>query len=925
MPARHLLRPVRLALVALVAGAAALHAQAPTGRITGRVLDEKTGQGIADVAIQVVGAEPRLSVGARSGVDGRFTMNGVRAGTVTLHARRLGFQPKTVTGILVNAGQVVQQDIVLAATTVTLAAVTVSAEKERGSVSQALDQQRNAAGVVNAITAEQISRSPDGDAAQAVQRVSGVTVQDGKYVFVRGLGERYTTTSLNGARMPSPEPERKVVPLDLFPTGLLQSITTSKTFTPDQPGDFSGASVDIRTREFPARRSFTYSATSGFSTVTRGQALPFAPGVGGEQFAMASRSRWLPGYVHAVGDLTTANQEQQNLIVNAFRDVWQAGTRGSRPNGSFNASVGGNDPVLGQRIGYLVSGTYSSVQELKRGEQRALAFATDHGGTREVNRFDGTTGRSSALWGGLANFSTLLGATTRLSLNNTYTRTADNDARVERGTYEDLALPVEVQRLDYVERRVWSSQLAGETTVGRHGLNWSVTTSGVTRDEPDRSEFVTEIRTDPTTGAERQLWVNTLPEGAVRTFAQLAEDATEGRADYRLALGSGDQVTVKVGALGRSVSRDAGVNAFGIFARAMSDADRALPPETLFGGQFTTPDSSRIQVRSLAQGGDYRATDRLAAGYGMVDYAPSPSWRIVAGARVEQSRVRVDATSTLHESATARRDFTDVLPSLAVTFRPTPGQNLRASVTRTLARPEYRELAALRTRDVLGGVDVRGNPDLVRTLIDNADLRWEWYPAAGEVLSVGLFAKHFTNPIERVFRASNTNSLLTFVNAPSADNLGLELEARKGLGMVHDALRGLTAFSNVTLMRSRIHIGATETAITSTERAMMGQAPYVVNAGLTWAAASSGFTTTLLYNRVGDRISEAGEKPLPDVRELARDVLDFSLRAPIAGAYSFRFDAKNLLDAPFVVQQGAVIRQRWSMGRTLQLGVTYQP
>jgi TonB-dependent receptor len=309
----------------------------------------------------------------------------------------------------------------------------------------------------------------------------------------------------------------------------------------------------------------------------------------------------------------------------------------------------------------------------------------------------------------------------------------------------------------------------------------------------------------------------------------------------------------------------------------------------------------------------------------MVDFAPSAAWRVVAGARVEQSRVRVDAMSTLRESATARRDFTDLLPSLAVTWRPTPAQNVRASMTRTLARPEYRELAALRTRDVLGGVDVRGNPDLVRTLIDNADLRWEWYPAAGEVVSVGLFAKHFTNPIERVFRASNTNSLLTFVNAPSADNLGVELEARKGLGMVHASLRDLTAFGNVTFMRSRIHIAGTETAITSTERAMMGQAPSVVNAGLTWAAPSSGFTTTLLYNRVGARISEAGEKPLPDVRELARDVLDFSLRAPIAGAYSFRFDAKNLLDAPYVVQQGAVIRQRWNMGRTLQLGVTYQP
>lgn len=925
MPARHVLRPVRLALVALVAGAATLLAQEPTGRITGRVIDEKTGQGIADVAIQLVGAEPRLAVGARSGVDGRFTMNGVRPGTVTLHARRLGFQPKTVTGILVNAGQAVQQDIVLSATTVTLAAVTVSAEKERGSVSQALDQQRNAAGVVNAVTAEQISPSPDGDAAQAVQRVSGVTVQDGKYVFVRGLGERYTTTSLNGARMPSPEPERKVVPLDLFPTGLLQTITTSKTFTPDQPGDFSGASVDIRTREFPAQRAFTFSATGGMNAQSQGANLPVAQGVGGEAFAMAGRSRWLPASVKALGDLTTATQAQQNGIVNSFRNAWSPATRGARPNGSFSASVGGNDPVFGQRIGYLVSGTYSHSQELRDAVQRAVAMPVGDGTFQAVNRFDGSIGTASALWGGLANFSTLLGSGTRLSLNNTYSRTADNEAVVERGTYESLALPIAIERMDYVERSVWSSQLAGETTRGRHQLDWAATASGVVRDQPDRSEFATEIRTNPATGAEQRLWLNTLPEGAVRTFAALDERAREGKADYRVQLGSGDWLSLKLGGLVRSVERGADVRAYGLMSRAMSDAERSLPAEQLFGGQFTTEGSDRIQVRSLSQGGSYAATDRLSAGYGMVDYAPSPAWRILAGARVEQSKVRVHAVSTLYETSTSARDFTDVLPSLAVTFRPTPAQNLRASVTRTLARPEYRELADVRTRDALGGVDVRGNPGLVRTLIDNADLRWEWYPSAREVLSVGVFAKRFQDPIERVFRASSANSLLTYVNAESADNVGVELEARKGLGFLAGPLEGLTAFTNLTLMRSRIHLAATETANSSTDRAMMGQAPYVVNAGLTWAAAGQGATATLLFNRVGARITDAGESPLPDVIEQPRNVLDLSLRVPVRGDFKLRFDARNLLDAPHLVQQGEVVRERWTTGRTVQLGVAFQP
>ena len=244
-----------------------LAAQTPTGRIVGRIVDAETGRGISDAGIQLVGT----TSGTMSGVEGRYTLSAVPAGTITIQVRLLGYQPKTVTGLQLAAETTLEQDISLSASTVQLETQVVTADAERGSVNSALDTQRNATGIVNAVTAEQIQRSPDGDAAQAVQRVSGVTVQDGKYVYVRGLGERYTTASLNGARIPSPEPERRVVPLDLFPSSLIQSVTTSKTFTPDQPGDFSGASVEIQTREFPAARQVSYSASSGLQQCRDGQ------------------------------------------------------------------------------------------------------------------------------------------------------------------------------------------------------------------------------------------------------------------------------------------------------------------------------------------------------------------------------------------------------------------------------------------------------------------------------------------------------------------------------------------------------------------------------------------------------------------------------------------------------------------------------
>ena len=897
------------------------HAQ-QAGRVVGRIIDAASGQGITGAQVQVVGS----ALGALAGVDGRFTIVNVPAGALTLQARRLGFTPKTVTGVQLAAGQTVEQSITLTAATVQLDVVTVEASAERGSVSSALDQQRTATGVVNAITSEQIQRSPDADAAQAVQRVSGVSVQDGKYVFVRGLGERYTTASLNGTRLPSPEPERKVVPLDLFPSGLLQSVTTSKTFTPDQSGDFSGAQVDIRTREFPARRQVTYSAGVGLNDRASGGSVFNAPGVGGEAFALAGSGRALPANVRAAGNLSgTAAGQPTNQLINAFRNAWQVGERSGTPSGSFGASVGGNDPLFGQRIGYLLSGTYSYSQEVRDEEVRALAGNLSGNATEELNRFEGSTGRNSTLWGGLFNLSTLLGTRTRIAFNNTYNRTADNEARMERGFLEDVALPVQVQRQDYVERSVFSSQLAGEHDLTRQKFDWAATISGVTRDQPDRVEFVQEIAGDAAN--EQLLWYQGQGQGAVRTFSELDEFNYEGRGNYQFDFGpDGLSRMVKVGGLLRYTERLADTRAYGISANSISDQERALPPEQLFGGALTSGGESRLSLLPLGQGGRYTAEDLLSAGFAMADYGLTDRLRLIGGARLEVSQVIIRARSTLGDRSRSNRDFTDVLPSLALNYKLTENQNLRLSGSRTLARPEYRELAAVTTRDVIGGINLRGNPDLVRTRIDNADARYEWYPNPGEVLSFGLFAKRFDNPIERTYNPTSTGvSVITFANADEATNYGAELEARKNLRAVAPVLEPFTAFANVTVITSDVTLGEARQGSSSGSRRLVGQAPYVVNGGLTYASTSGATSATLLYNRVGERINAAGEGNIENAIERPRDVLDFSLRFPVFRELSARLDAKNLLDARYVVQQGPVTREAYRVGRSLGLGLSWQP
>ncbi|MGH7460232.1 MAG: TonB-dependent receptor domain-containing protein [Longimicrobiales bacterium] len=926
MSNHRLLRSAALLLLALSAlGLSVSHARAQgAGRLVGRVVDATTGAGISAAQVELIGPQ----IGTLTTLDGRYVLNNVPAGQITLKVSSIGYSPKTVVGIVITAGAVIEQNLTLDTEAVQIGPLQVSAAAERGSVNRALDQQRTATAIVNSVTAEQISKSPDSDAAAAVQRVAGVTLVDNKYVQVRGLGERYTTTSLNGARIPSPEPEKKLVPLDLFPSGLLETITTSKTFTPDQPGDFSGASVDIRTREFPAGLQQSLSTSFGWNSAASGRIFA-APVAGGEWLGFSVGERGIPAGLRAAGNfINSPSQQQINGFVNSFRNAWSATGAASRPSTSVGYSLGGNGPVFGQHIGYVLSGTYSNGQEVREDEVRALAQATEGGGTLESDRYVGSTGRTSVLWGGVLNASTLIGSHSRIALNSTYNRSADNEARQELGTSEDYGgLPLEVTRLRYIERSVGSLQLLGEHEFsGRNRLTWSVTGSEVSRKEPDRSEFVYAFERDPSTDAPLPAaWLSSAGEGAVRTFGDLSETAFEGSVNYRLSPRAARLNHIKLGALTRLTDREAGNRVYSITAPLLTRTGRELQPEQIFDGRFANGDQSFFRVAPLSQGGSYAAQDQLLAGYLLFDWGLSEKLRVIAGARVERSAVELQAEPTVGAPVESNPTFTDVLPALTLNYLHSERQNIRFSVSQTLSRPEYREMAEIQYRDVIGGENVIGNPDLHRALVRNFDLRWELYPSNGEVISIAAFAKLFEDPIERVYLSTSGTRIVTFQNAEGARNYGVELEARKRLGFLSEGLESVTAFVNSTIMSSEIEIGGSGASIANDKRAMVGQSPYVVNAGLTFAPGESNFSSTLLYNVVGKRIVSAATRPLPSVYEQSRPILDFAVRTPVYRSISAKLDVRNLLDSPFEVTQGDVVRESCRVGRNVSVGLSWRP
>lgn len=926
MTSRSLLALSMLAVLALRA-TTPLQAQTPdVGRIVGRIMNATTGEPIPGAQVTVLGT----SIATITVWTGQFELTGVPVGRWSISVRAIGYTPKTIADLDVRPDSAIPLDVSLGAAIVQLEGVTVTAAQERGSVNAALDQQRTSSQIVNAVTAEQMSHSPDGDAGEAVRRVSGVTVQDGKYVFVRGLGERYTTTSLNNARIPSPEPDRKVVPFDLFPSSLLESITTAKTFTPEQPGDFSGAAVNLKTRDFPLERHASISLAGGGNTAATGRDLALAPTVGSEWLGQPGQERHLPGPAQAIdrpSDLATMSSSQVNAVIGSFRNAWSSRLRQGREAGTLSLSVGGRADAAPVPLGYLAAFTYSNSQDVRRDERRALAVSGGGPGlTRAQNAYFGGTTTASVLWGGLVNLSAQLGARATIATQNTFSLSADNQAIHLAGANEEFASEFDITRLTFTQRLVRSNQLSGQVQLGdRHHVDWAVTSSGVRRYEPDRSDLVYLAQVDSAQATSQPLSWWGGPRSAVRTFSDLHESGTELAANYRLSFGSPARPhAVKFGADYRSVHRASDSRSFDVINNDLSDAERSQPAEMIFDGSYAA--AGRLLLFLDANGGRYTATDRLAAGYGQLELSLGDRLRLIGGARVEDARLRVQSLTAQGDSAAPQLHNLDVLPALALTVRLTPTQNLRLSASQTLSRPEYRELSPVPYADVLGGLTVFGNPGLRRALIRNFDARWEWYPGPSEVISVALFAKQFDNPIEKVIVAQTGASALSFVNAAGASNLGVELELRRNLSMLSPSLLPLTVFTNATFMRSRIRPGNDSIASnTSANRPMMGQAGYVVNAGLSYASANGRLIATAFYNVVGRRIVEVGQQPLPDAVELPRHVVDATVQTQLGPRLALKLDAKNLLDAPYRVVQGSVTRLRYHAGRVVTLGVTLTP
>lgn len=915
-----------------------LHAQG-RGTITGTVLDLSNGNPLTRATIKIIEGG---NGGCYSNTSGNYTLPKLAPGRYTIKVVYAGYEEKIIAGIVVGDGASVRQDISLRTAKGTV--VTVTAQANQQSENAVLLERRRSNSLDDAISAQEIARAPASNAGDAMRRVTGVSVVGNKYIIVRGLSERYSATELNGVNLPSPEPEKKVVPFDLFPSSMISRLTTVKTFTPDNPGDFAGGLVKITTKDYPESFLFGFSAGTSLNSQSIGSDAIGYQGGSTDYLGIDDGTRALPSNLETGRRATVA--EQADLLRRFSNNVWTPRPASVPLGQSWNLTLGDKYDI-GIPIGFLLSGSYANSADF-RIENQAYPLLSSTAGKHDL-RYDYTAERAevSTLWGGLMSLSAELAPEHKISLKTIYNHTSDDESRRVTGLYNQSTTgDILYTRLRFLERSLFSVNLSGVhqfEEIANTRLEWRGSFSEADRHEPD-NRSATYLKGFDDQSSYR--FVNNFGSNNGRFFSDLADRESSLGADATVPvdLGGAGPIRVKLGGLGRFRSRDFSARRFAFTTTTNDPAITELQPELLFTPEHIEKGEIVFNDETLSTD-RYDANETIAAGYGMIDLPLGGGLRLVAGARFENWNIRLGSINPLNDvrdtSQKVDRSKSDILPSVNFIYSLDQEMNLRGSFTQTLARPEFRELAPFRFDDYRQST--YGNPALQPTKITNYDVRWEWFPAPGEVIAVGGFLKKFIDPIEQMYLIGGSGIAVEPANANSAQSLGAEFEVRKGLGFIASSFENFGLGLNLTLVSSEVSFTPGEfvqvfdgvaiipysaSVLTNATRPLQGQSPYVVNFNLGYENPDLGTSLTLLVNAFGRRLAYVGTEGIPDTYEQSRTTLDFTAAQQLPLGLQLRLSAKNLLDDEVLLSQefstGDIIRtESYHTGRSISLGLSF--
>ncbi len=953
---RFRMKLLNLIFVLLIISHFAFSQSSNTGVLTGKLIDQQTGESLRSGTIYLVGTKK----GTYSDVKGEFRIRDIAPGTYSIRVSYIGYNPKEITGIAINAGGNLNLgNILLESSIKQTEEIVVEAQRSKDNEAAILSIRKNAIQVSDGISQEEIKRLPGSDAGQSLKRVSGVTLVNDKFVFVRGVSERYSNTVLNGTALATTEPDKKAFAFDIFPSDFLESVNISKSFTPDLPGNFAGGLVQLKTVDFPEGFLFKVSLGSSANTNVTLIENAFFSYSGGENnwLGLDDGSRKLPESIPSnrrdLNDLlrrandpfdeTGAAEEYEKMMRSFNSKNWERipKTIGLLDNRSIGLSLTNKFQLFENDFGLSASVNYRNSYSLSNLIRNGYLASFD-----TLFYSSGTKATSSVNWGGLLNFAYKISDHTSLNFKNVFNVSTDDDI------IELAGQDVGYQYLDYrnyayqyLQKTLFSTQLGGEHTLkflSKSLLDWSLGYSISERDEPDlrRLRFARQLAyiiDDPDFPYTPEILVTQQGDGtrAGRFYSALNDRVDNAIVNLLIPF---ESFKIKTGFLYEK--RDRSFNARSLTITRPYELAPEIEvllhdykhPERIFASEnFRIKDGFRIAEDSRLSD-SYEADEDLIATYLMVDYLFTLfgiDFRFIGGARFESSVQKLNSHLINDQPVEINRQSDDWLPSFNLITKITNISNLRFSAGQTLARPSLREFAPFAFYDYLQASLIQGNPNLVRALIQNYDIRYELFPNPGEVVSFSLFYKTFTNAIEETIFPQQSELTRTFANAEgTALNYGLEVEVRKNLGFISPILSNFAFNINLALIYSDLRVLQGGEG-TDDHRPMWGQSPYTVNVGLFYRHPDWNTSVNIGYNTYGKKIIQVAQQGIyqnvsdPHIYEMPRDIIDLSIIQPFTNGLEVKLAVKDLLNQALVWKQSDKLTLSNINGTTISLGMSY--
>jgi len=885
------------------------------GIIRGTVYDDKLGEPMISVTVIVEGT----GKGAMTDLDGNFNIN-VPPGTYNLKLSFVSYETLVIQNVKVQAGKVTLFDnLRMKESSLELSEVVVTAEMVRNNEIAMLDIKMKSSNVTDGISAHNIKKTGDSDAASSIKRITGVSVESGKYVYIRGLGDRYTKTIINGIDIPGLDPDRNTFQMDLVPNSILDNIIVYKSFTAELPADFTGGVVDISTRDFPEKKKIEISWSAGYNPdyhfrndylTYKGGRFDFLGFDDGTRKIPAVDN--IPMFASVISNPEGEAASRYTEILKGFNPVMAAEKQPSFMDYGLGFSAGNQIPFKKITLGYNIGLSYKNNTEFYQDAEygRYGLQADKNVNELEVREFQkGNFGVKSVLVGGLAGIA-LKTNKSKYRINLIHLQNGESKAGIFDyiGADKGSNFTGIQHNLEYNQRSLTNILIDGRKTFSAYGLNliWKISPTISKISDPDTRfiRYVTDgqsLRIGTEGGFPERIWRN-LSEFNLAGVIHLTKELKINGNNSKISVGGG--YTLK--------ERDFVIRKYAFNVRNVpltGNPDEIFFPENIWplnGTEITsgtTYEANFIPVNP----NQFEAKSSNIAAYFSGEIGLTKSIKTVVGLRLEHFVQRYTGQDQLGIKVLNNDKVLDninLFPSLNIIYSLKNNQNIRLSYSRTIARPSFREMSFAEISDpvsgrtFIGGMfrDVNNNMgieywdgNLRSSYISNIDLRWEAFMKEGQMISVSGFFKDFRNPIEVVQFATQTGSFQPR-NVGDGTVLGVELELRQNFGFIAAGLSNLNISGNISFIRSRIELSSTEylsrvenartgQAI-SRYRVMAGQSPYIINLGLSYygnkKGVLNGLEAGLYYNVQGITLQYVGIADLPDIYSLPFHSLNFN-------------------------------------------------